>query len=61
MSVWKCREHLGRIAEVMIELMASGAFLWTVHHGVLSQLARDGMTLVCSEDGVFIRLSKGSV
>lgn len=57
----KVREHLGRITKTEIKLTTVGAILRTVGHAVVSFLEPDDMTLVCSEDGVLIRVSQGVV
>lgn len=50
-NVW---HHLGRIAEADIELTTLSAFLHTVCHEVIIQLALDDMTRACGEGGVLI-------
>lgn len=36
----KVREHLGRIGEIEIEVKTLGAFLQTIHYGMIHQLRR---------------------
>lgn len=57
-KVW---EHWSRIAEFEMELTIHGAFLRTVHQGVVNRLALDDMTRVCSDDDVVIRVFRESV
>lgn len=54
-------EHLGRVAEVEIELTTLGELLRMFRHGVVSQLAPGDMTRGCGEDGIPIRVSEGMV
>lgn len=51
----KVREHLGRIAEIKIDLITLGVFLRTIGQGVVNCLDLDVMTRICGDDSVLIR------
>lgn len=61
MSGLKVWEHLGRIVEVASELTTVVGFIITARHGVISRLAPDDMTRVCSKGGVLIRGAQGII
>lgn len=49
------------MAKVEIELATLGKFQRAGHHRVVNCLAMDDMILICGNDGVLIRVSKGIV